>query len=763
MLEEGTSIGSYVIAELLGAGGMGEVYRANDTRLKRDVAIKILSERLLEDADAPARFEREAQSVAALSHPNILAIHDFGRFKNMSYAVMELLEGETLRELMRRVPPSSGRAIEIGLQIAAGLVAAHGRGIVHRDLKPENIFVTREGLVKILDFGLARQVPVPWTTDSESEASTLSNTLSSRVVGTLGYMSPEQLRARPVDHRSDIFSFGVVLYEMLSGRRPFEGETSADVLGAILADEPPPLSAAGSSVPPSLSRIVGRCLEKDARDRFQSASDLAFALKAVRVDESAGDDSGSPPVVAEGVDTSSSLAVLRFSNMSPDPEQEYFCEGMAEEIINALGSLEGLRVAARSSAFQFDAREIDAREVARKLKVKAVLEGSVRTAGKRVRVSVQLIDAVNGFQLWSESYDREMDDIFALQDEISRRVVQALTSKLSAPPKEEAKRPTTSVEAYHLYLKGFHNWYKRDKDSLKKAASLFERAADEDPSYALAHAAVALTHTNLAYYGMEPWVARTKVNNAMSRAVALDPAKPEVRAVVGLRRMILDWDWAGAERELKAAIDANPSNPLAACWYTLMLAWTGRGDESAEVASRAVEIDPLSPYTNALFGLGLVSAGRPEDALKALTGALEIDSDYLLAHWVLTATCIALGRPEDAVPAAERAVVLSGRSGFYLGWLGWSYGVAGREDEAGEVLGELTSRLAGGEYVQPTSMVQANVGLGRSEKAFEWLERAVEVGDPQIASLCLHCLDPLRDDPRLQIIRERVGIPTPRS
>ncbi len=579
ILSKGTSIGSYVIVDLLGAGGMGEVYRATDTRLKRDVAVKVLNEKLATDSAALDRFEKEAQSVAALSHPNILAIHDFGRIEGKAFAVMELLEGQTLRQNMDEIRLAPSKAVEIGLQIAGGLVAAHTRGIVHRDLKPENIFLTRDGLVKILDFGLAQQLVLPDAGDSGSTELTLGLSLPGPVVGTIGFMSPEQVRGKPVDHRSDIFSFGVVLYELIAGVRPFRGESSADVIGAILGEDPPEPTGVGSVISPGLWRIVSRCLEKNASDRFQTASDLAFALKTATQSDSESHHSG---IVEVGEDTGeepSSVAVLRFSNTSPDPEQEYFCEGMAEEIINALAMIDGLRVAARSSAFQFDPKESDAREVGRKLKVKTVLEGSVRTAGKRVRVSVQLVDVDNGFQLWSERYDREMDDIFALQDEISERVVEALMVKLGGSSKEDIKRPTASVEAYQLYLKGLHNWYKRETDSLEKAVSFFEQAAEEDPSYTLAHAGVANAYASLGFYGLEPSLANAKADAAIQRALALDPDVAEVRAAVALKHTFLDWDWEGAEREFRVAIETNPSFILAYSWFSMALSWTERYDE----------------------------------------------------------------------------------------------------------------------------------------------------------------------------------------
>jgi serine/threonine protein kinase/Flp pilus assembly protein TadD len=756
-LEEGTVLGSYSIRELLGSGGMGEVYRATDTRLKRDVAIKVVRKRLAENSEALARFEREAQSIAALSHPNILAIHDVGSDAGISYLVMELLEGESLRARMERTNLSTRKAVEIARQIVGGLVAAHDRGIVHRDLKPENVFLTREGLVKILDFGLAKQGVVPFSHDSETAAPTFGHSEPGMVMGTLAYMSPEQVRGQPVDHLTDVFSLGVMLYEMLSGQKPYLGHSSADVISAILKEEPRDISEIDSTIPLAVRRIVNRCLEKNLNDRFQTARDLAFALETAA-------DIGNEELTSNAIaiqpavdDASSSVAVIPFTNMSPDPEQEYFCEGMAEEIINSLAAVEGLRVAARSSAFQFNSKSHDAREVGAALNVKTVLEGSVRTAGRRVRVTVQLIDVDNGFQLWSERYDREMDDIFALQDEISEQVVDALKVTLGAEAIEDLKRPTAaSVEAYQLYLKGLHNWYRREKDSLVKAASLFEQAAAEDPSYALAHAGVVSAYASLGLYGFDPSEARAKSGVAIERALTLEPELAEVRAAVGLKSTFLDWDWQRSEQEFKGAIEANPSFVLAYCWYSFMLAWNERSDEAVGMANRAVELDPLSPYTNASLGLVFLAAGRHEEAVGALNEALDIDSNNLLAIWLLTAASGAMGRFDEAVALAERAAVLTERAGFYLGWLGWAYGIAGQRDLAQQIAEELVSGPEG-EYIRPLNLVQVYSGLGDIDQAFVWIDRALEVRDPLLCFNTLPYYAPLRKDPRFEAVRRAVG------
>ncbi len=757
-LKKGTDLGPYSIRELLGSGGMGEVYRARDTRLKRDVAVKVLSEYMADNSEALARFEREAQSVAALSHPNILAIHDFGCENGVSFAVMELLEGETLRERMERAHLEPAKALTIAREIVRGLVAAHDRGIVHRDLKPENVFLTTGGLVKILDFGLAKNQPASFLHDSETAAPTLGHSQPGAVMGTLGYMSPEQARGRPVDQRSDLFSLGAVLYEMLSGRRPFEGESPADEIGAILREDPPPCTSPQYPISPALDRVVGRCLEKEVHDRFQTASDLLFALESVH-DHDSGVSFFNGISAEPSVETPiRSVAVLPFTNMSPDPEQEYFCEGMAEEVINALGTIEGFRVAARSSAFRFTGKALDIREVGNALNVKSVIEGSVRTAGNRVRVTVQLVDVDNGFQIWSERYDRSMEDIFALQDEISESIVQALQVQLGADGRGDLSRPTASVEAYHLYLKGLHNWYKRERGSLQKAADFFEQAVAVDPAYASAHAGLAISYCSLAFYGMKPAIARARASAAAERAAALRPGLAEVHAALGMVASWFAFDWETAEKEFKLALKANPSYALAYIWYGMALATLSRHDEGIALATRAHEVDPLSPYANTALGLAHVQAGRREEALPILEESINIDADYLYSLWVLGSTYGAVGRFDEAVAVFERAVTLSGRGTYYLSWLGWAYGVAGRKPEAEKILAELTAGDPD-QDIQPLMLMQVSSGLGDLDSAFAWLEKSVANGDPAAGFIGFPPMDHLREDPRFGRIREALGIP----
>jgi serine/threonine-protein kinase len=731
---------------------MGEVYRAHDSNLDRDVAIKILPEHLSHDAEAQERFEREAKAVAALSHPNILAIHDFGREQGVSYSVTELLEGEPLRQRLETAQPSSRKALEYALQIALGLAAAHDRGIVHRDLKPENVFVTKEGNIKILDFGLAKIRKIQSADETGVEEPTpRRHTSPWTVLGTTGYMSPEQARGEEADYRSDIFSFGVILYEMLVGERAFEGQSRADVMAAILKEEPPALAGKRPDIPESLNRIVARCLEKRPEERFQSARDLAFAL------DSMGEKSwGSGVTVVKPPKITASVAVLPFSNMSPDREQDYFCEGMAEEIINALTKLEGLRVASRTSAFQFKAKGEDIRRIGEALKVKTILEGSVRTAGKRLRVVAKLVNVEDGYPIWSERYDKEMADVFAIQDEITENIVRALQVELVSGTK--AKRQTADLEAYQLYLKGQYNWNHQYKDSVEKAIHFFQQAAEKDPSYALAHVGVSIAHSYLGWFGARPRTAlESKAKGALEKALAIDDSLAEVHAAHGLVRQWFDYDWVAAEQEYKRAIEVCPAYVWAHCWYSILLAGTGRFAGAADSARHAQVLDPLAPYTHGIAGMVYVLKGDDDQAKVELGKALEIDANYVMALIFLGKTYVRQSRFDEGISLLEQAAAVGGRTSLQLGTLGWAYGEAGRRDDARRILQELQER-AKQTYVCPVFLVFASMGCGKKERAFEFLEKAAQERSPGLGSLGWLEFEGLRSDPRFDDLLRRVNL-----
>ena len=752
-LTPGTCLGPYQILVPLGAGGMGEVYVARDSKLDREVAVKVLPPRLADDAGAQARFEREAKAVAALSHPNILAIHDFGREGGISYAVMELLEGETLRQRLRREPPTRRTAIRFAIQIAQGLSAAHDKGVVHRDLKPENLFVTDDGNLKILDFGLSKLTRVTPEDESVSEEATVSRQTSpGTVMGTTGYMSPEQVRGADADHRTDIFSFGVVLYEMLAGNRPFQGESLADVMSAILKEDPPE----HPNVPPMLMRIVSRCLEKKPSERFRSARDLALALEAI-----GETGSGVSQPVAPQDEAPPSIAVLPFTNMSSDEEQEYFCEGMAEEIINALAKMEGLRVVSRTSSFQFKGKAEDIRRIGETLNVATVLEGSVRSAGKRLRITAQLINVSDGFHLWSERYDREMEDVFAVQDEISENIVDALRVKLvGRPTAERSQRHPTNLEAYHLYLKGQYCWNQYYKQSMEQALHFFELAAEKDPSYALAHAGVAIAHSFLGLYGARrPEEGRPAARAAVERALAIDDRLAEARAAEALVRRYFDFDWAGARRAFEQAIALNPSYALAYSWYGDLQMCAGKPDEGLELAEPGQALDPLSPYANSVIAWAYLTKEQSQKAIRRIEKVLELNSNYVLALVLLSVVYAHLSRHEEAVRVMEQAAAVGGRTSLQLGWLGFTYAAAGRDSDALRILDELKDR-AEQHYVSPIFFAWIYIGCGEKDRAMECLETSCRARDPLVIQLnVLPLYNRLRSDGRFRDLLRRLRLP----
>jgi eukaryotic-like serine/threonine-protein kinase len=779
-LSAGTRLGPYEILSPLGAGGMGEVYKARDSRLDRDVAVKVLPESLLEDGEALARFEREAKAVAALSHPNILAIHDFGREGGIAYAVMELLEGETLRERLDAGAVPVRKALDYGLQIAQGLAAAHDRGIVHRDLKPQNVFLTRDGLVKIFDFGLALRRPLdavgrgrtaagqhPMAESDMTAASTEGEepTLTRRgmILGTVGYMAPEQVRGRPADHRSDLFSFGVILYEMLSGERAFRKDSEIETMMAILQEEPPQLSRAGKGVPPELEEIVEHCLEKTPEERFQSARDLGFALRVAereaRTSPSGRSDSGarSGASAPAGEASQASIAVLPLRNLSADPGNEYFSDGMTEEIINALTKIEALHVASRTSAFAFKGKDEDVRRIGAALGVRTVLEGSVRQFGKKIRVTAQLINVADGYHLWSERYDREMEDVFAMQDEISRAIAGMLKVRLL--PAEEANlslRGTENVEAYNDFLKGRYHFNRREPT---EAIAEFERALARDPGYVDAYTGLADAYCIYGFYGgISTLDAFARARAAARKAREIQPDSAEVHVSLALVEHYFGWDVVREETELREAIRLAPRSAAAYSWLGLCLALVREGDEeSIAMARRATELEPLSANAQTNVGAAFYAARRFDEAVQEFRRALHIDPNAPYPLWLSTLSLMALGRNDEAVASLEKVTALTKRKqSHYLGLLGGAYAAAGNRDKAIAVAAELED-MASREYVAPFHLAFLHIPMGNLEEAISCLEKAC--ADRNALTWWVKTgqfYDPIRSHPRYAALVEKI-------
>jgi len=761
-LVAGTRLGPYEILSPLGTGGMGEVYKARDSRLDRDVAIKVLPESLLSDGEALARFEREAKAVAALSHPNILAIHDFGRERGIAYAVMELLEGETLHERLDAGAIPQRKALEYALQIAQGLAAAHEKGIVHRDLKPQNVFVTRDGLVKILDFGLAK-VASPSASEGGSQAPTTPGTRTGMILGTVGYMSPEQVRGSAADHRSDIFSLGALLYEMLTGERAFRRESDVETMMAILREDPLE-AAAGKALPSELEEIVGHCLEKSPEERFQSARDLAFALRVAERDgrgstsgrPESGARSGPRAAATPAEASQASIAVLPLRNMSADPENEYFSDGMTEEIINALTKIEALRVASRTSAFAFKGKDEDVRKIGAALGVKTVLEGSVRQSGKKIRVTAQLIDVADGYHLWSERYDREMEDVFEVQDEISRAIAAMLKVRLL--PAEEASlssRGTENVEAYNDYLKGRYHFNRREPP---EAVAEFERALARDPDYTDAYTGLADAYCIYGFYGGIPTLdAFERARAAAEKAHELEPESADVHVSLALVEHYYGWDMEREEAELRRAIQLAPRSAPAYSWLGLCLAFARGGAEAVEMARHATALEPLSANAQANVAWAFYGWRRFEEAVQEFRRALHIDPNAPYPLWAIGLSYMALGRHREAVATLEKVVEITKRKqSHYLGLLGGAHAAAGNRTEALALLGEMEEKSSR-EYVAPLHLAYLQIPLGNTDEAMSCLEKACEERNA-LTWWVRHAAfyDPIRSHPRFPAFLEKI-------
>jgi TolB-like protein/Flp pilus assembly protein TadD len=747
-LPAGTRLGPYEVLTAIGAGGMGEVYRARDPRLDRDVAIKVLPGAVAGDPERLRRFEQEARAVAALSHPNVLAVFDVGRAGDLTYLVTELLEGETLRERLEPGPLAPGAAIQVMLQLAAGLAATHARGIVHRDLKPENIFITRDGFVKVLDFGLAKMAARPSTPDNDQ---TMAGSTPGMILGTIGYMSPEQVRGQEADARSDVFSFGAIFFELVAGRRAFDGPSPADTMTAILTGSPFDVSLSVTNVSVSIDRITRRCLEKDPNDRFQSMRDVRFALEAL------SDPRWERPA-APRESVTPSIAVLPFTDMSADQSQAYFCEGMAEEIINALARIDGLKVAARTSTFQFKARGHDLKQTAGALQVKTVLEGSVRTAGSRLRVTAQLVDAADGRAIWSDRYDGEMADVFDIQDRISSSIVTALKGKLlGGQPLQAPERYTQNVEAYHAYLKGRHHRF--TTYNLPEALRAFQQAATLDPSYAPAHAGVAYTLSVLGNYGfLPPQAARSQALAAIDRALAIDDRLAQAQTAQAFVLLLFERSWAKAEQTFALALELDPTDIEAHVFCGILFAAQGRSVDAMRQFNRACELEPFSAWTRAITGLGLLLLGDLEGAVCQAEQALEVRPDALLAENVLGTACSSLGRHDEAIAALERAAATGPQQVWLQCVLGAAYGAAGNVEGAERILKAMNERQLVA-YVSPgwLSLVPAN--LGRVDEALGLLDLEIKCGGPIATFLRSPLFAPLRTHPRFAEMLRHLSLP----
>ncbi|HKQ99441.1 MAG TPA: protein kinase, partial [Pyrinomonadaceae bacterium] len=813
----GTRFGRYEIRSQLGVGGMGEVYLAEDTRLKRTVALKFVPADVASDQKRMQRFTQEAHAVSALNHPNIITIHEIEQEGQTPYIATEYIEGVTLRDRMTHRSLKMEEALDVAIQTASALSAAHAKDIVHRDIKPENIMIREDGYVKILDFGLAKLMEKQATSP---EAVTQVHTEAGSVIGTARYMSPEQARGLDIDARTDIFSLGLVLYEMIAGKSPFDGVTNHEVVAAILKDEPPPLSDSVANVPERLQAVVSRALRKNREERYQTARELLADLRALKLDlefeqKLARSKESNPDELNRGVTTTDqfarvtanepmarqtlsallkasdlkrrrhltiislaalallvlgfsywyftrpvsaidSVAVLPFVNVGGAAETEYLSDGLTESLINSLSQLPNLKVIARSSVFRYKGKEIDPQAIGRELGVRAVLTGRVVQVGENLVIQTELVDVETQTRLWGENYNRKVSDIIALQDEISREISDKLRLKLSGEERRQlAKRYTENSEAYQLYWKGRYYWNKRRPEDIREAIRYFQQAIEIDRNYALSYTGLADCYVLGNLLQMSPKEAMPIAIEKTNEALSIDPELAEAHTSLAKIKLSYEWDWAGAEKEFKRAIELKPGYATAHQWFGVYLSELGRHDESLQHRKRAFELDPLSLSISTGVGRAYFWARRYDESITHLQKTLETDPKYADTHWSFGLAYEGKKMYGEAIAAYQRAISLSKSAEFPQGKpemiaaLGHAYAASGRRDEALRIIEQLKEIISQQQYVSPYSVALIYVALGEKEQAFEWLDRAYNERDESYIHLKVDPrLDELRADPR---------------
>ena len=787
----GTTLANrYEFIEELGKGGMGSVYKVFDKKVKEEVALKLLKSEIAADEKTIERFSNELKLARKIIHKNIGRMYELMEEEGTHFITMEYVPGEDLKSFIRRARQLTvGAAVSIAKQVCEGLAEAHKLGVVHRDLKPRNIMIDKEGNARIMDFGIARSL--------RAKGITAEGT----IIGTAEYMSPEQVEGKEVDQRSDIYSLGIILYEMLIGKVPFEGDKPLSIVYKHKHETPQDPKKLNAQIPNELSQLILTCLEKNREKRYQSAEEALSELKKIEkgIPITEREIPKKKPIMSKEITLTFglkkllipalvviaiaisaviiwqvlrqkqpvtlqprklSVAVLPFEDLSPNKDQEYFCDGLADELINRLTNIESLRVPARTSAFSFKGKGLDIREIGEKLEVENVLEGSVRKEEKKLRITVQLVNVKDGSPLWSEKYERDEVGIFALQDEISLAVVDKLKLKLLGGEREKLmKRHTENLEAYNLYLKGRYFSNRRTEEDVVKGIEYFRQAIENDPTYALAYAGLADAFTILGAFGLRrPKEVFPKAKAEAKKALEIDDMLAEAHASLGFIIKSYDWDWLAAEREFKRALELNPNSTTTHHSYGIYLSHImGRFDEAITEFKRAQELDPLSFIINATIGTTLTRARRYDEAIEQLRKTIEMDPNFLMAHvWLGIAYC-QKEMWEEGIAEYQKAVTMAGDMTLALGCLGLAYGLSGQTDEALKVLNRL-NELSKEKYVPPLHKAWIYMGLGEKDKAFEHLEKSYLERDPMMDTLTGPFYDSLRSDPRFTALLKKMGL-----
>lgn len=798
---------------------MGEVYLAEDTLLDRKIALKILPAEFAANTERMSRFVREAKSASALNHPNIITIHEIGTAGSTHFIASEYIEGETLHSRLRHEPPTLKSTLEIAIQITSALDAAHRAGIVHRDIKPENVMLRPDGLVKILDFGIAKlSEQISATSDEAATALKSEGTSPGMIIGTAHYMSPEQARGRTVDARSDIFSFGIVLYELLTGKRPFDGDNAMDVMGAVLHKEPVPLSQLLPNVPREIDRIVNKSLRKDREQRYQTAKDLLIDLKDANRELEFQDNrhrtatpsapaltaaTGSDPqrttssaefiaqevkkhkfgfalgsllllaLIAAGIwyffsrpvtntRAIGSIAVLPFQNKSSDADTEYLSDGLAESLIYRLSQLPNLKVSPTSSVVRYKGKDTDITQIAKELEVDAVMSGRVSERGEDLTISVELVDARTKKIIWAEQYDRKMSDLLATQREIATTIAQKLELKLSGnEAKGITKRYTDNNEAYQLYLRGRYSFAKRTKEEMLRAIEYFRQAIKLDPKFALAHARIAETYASMpAYPYLSPKEAFPQAKAAAEQALEIDPSLAEAHTFLAYSLVIYDWKWSEAERSFKRAIELDPTNSAAHFRYgQVYLAPIGRLDEAIAEVKRGLDLEPLDINMGVTLAWVYFGSAQDDMALVQAKKTFDLEPSHPLARWMLSEAYINKAMYGEAISLDEQWLHDDPTNQFGLRDAGIAYAKAGRRDKAEEMISKFRE-LAKTQYVPTCRIASIYVALDNKDKAYQELDKAFESRDWEMHRLNVDTYwNPLRNEPRFKEMLKRLNLP----